>query len=687
MKTEIYVSTTGNDLNDGTKERPFCSIIKARDTVRKMKHSGNIERDGVVVYFREGTYEIGDTVSFTGEDSGEENAPVTYCAYGDEKVKFLGGHKVPFESFKKTTDERILGCIINQKARERVVQINLRELGYHGELPHLTDMEREGEYVPEKDFVQPIKFFIGETPLHVTRYPKNGVMKMKKLLKRCQDTDYWLTRKSSHPQYIPENERNSKDPFIFIPEDNRFLNWPTDSGNGFLLGNWGVGWYQNKVAFTIDRERQTISSKYPILYTIFLGEEYSSFCAINLLCELDSEYDMWVDTNGTMYCILPENTKKKEIFFATVTNTLIRLENGCHNIVFKDIIFGKSGGKSFEAMEGSNNNLLYRCTNFGNSGITLSGKNNGMEKCKSLSGGVELKGGDVERLVPSGNYVENSELLANGSEPAVKILGGVGSRISHCNIHSGDAMLAGIYGIKHIFEYNDVYDGVRKSSDMGAVYGTYIAKGGVCDRGNIFRYNYIHDIDSDSTIQSGVCGIYTDDCSSGNIIQGNIFERINRGEGYGIHLGGSNDTIIDNNIFIELKMAVFFDDRAAWKTVNDPENSIILRNLYKVYHGYFKNKYWKKEFPELYKQFCNCDVSKLGEAWNCKKIHNISVCVGDDSIATSFKNLIIDDNCNVTKDPGFVNSKNGDYRLKPNSEIFKKIKFRQIPVGKIGMKK
>ena len=686
-KTILYISPSGSNSNDGSFDTPFLTIEKARDTLREMKKNGTIGANGAVVYLKEGTYNISDTITFTAEDSGTPSAPITYRAYGDDKVSLIGGMILPYNKFKKTTDTKILSQIIDKKAADRVVELDLRAIGYKGPLPALKDMTREGEYVPEKAWSQPIKMYVGDKLMNIAQYPNEGAgtISIKRLVKMCQNTDYWLTRKSSHPSYIPPEKRDPTDPLIFEPSDNRYKSWAEDSGNGFLYGYFGVAWYKNVVTFTIDKSAGTISSKYPLLYMDSTGEGTSTFVAMNMLCELDADYEFFVDDKGKMYCILPDGAENEEIFFATATDSMIKLDSGCSNLIFRGLDFDKSAGKSFETKANSSNIVLYDCANANNGGIMINGKNNGMKYCRSYTGGVTITGGDVEKLVSAGNYAENCDLIANGTSPAINISGGVGNRISYCDIHDGDAILAGVYGIKHIFEYNNVHDGVRDSSDAGAVYGTLMSKGGVCDRGNIFRYNYIHDINSTSTIQAGVSGIYTDDCSSGSLIVGNIFEKINNGDGRGIHLAGSNDTIIDNNIFTDMKMAVLFDDRQSWATVNDPENSIILSNIYKTYKGYFENEYWRAEFPELYAQFHNLDKSKLGEAWNCRKTNNISVRVGEDKIANSFKNLVIKDNYSTSSDPGFVDAANGNYMLKEDSPVFDKIDFKQIPATRIGM--
>ncbi|MCQ2477470.1 MAG: hypothetical protein MJ125_06540 [Clostridia bacterium] len=84
---DFYVSPDGNDENDGSFDSPFATVERARDAVRSIDKTG---LDGITVAIKAGDYRI-LSLEFTAEDSGTENCPVTYCAYGDGEVIFNGG--------------------------------------------------------------------------------------------------------------------------------------------------------------------------------------------------------------------------------------------------------------------------------------------------------------------------------------------------------------------------------------------------------------------------------------------------------------------------------------------------------------------------------------------------------------------------------------------------------------------
>ncbi len=78
-QTKLYISKNGRDSNSGSLEKPFASISKARNEVRKIKGP-------VVVYVREGVYYLREPVIFSSEDSRQPTAQVIYKAYPGENV-------------------------------------------------------------------------------------------------------------------------------------------------------------------------------------------------------------------------------------------------------------------------------------------------------------------------------------------------------------------------------------------------------------------------------------------------------------------------------------------------------------------------------------------------------------------------------------------------------------------------
>ncbi len=90
--TKFYVALTGNDSNDGSKERPFASLETAQKAVRLAKKNGN--QNPIEIIVRGGVYFLPHTIEFTSEDSGTKSAPITWKAATGEKVVISGGRRI-----------------------------------------------------------------------------------------------------------------------------------------------------------------------------------------------------------------------------------------------------------------------------------------------------------------------------------------------------------------------------------------------------------------------------------------------------------------------------------------------------------------------------------------------------------------------------------------------------------------
>ena len=84
----FVVAPAGADSNPGTYERPFATLARARDAVRKMKDTAAAP---IRVVVRAGTYYLPDPLVFGAADSGTEKAPVIYAAYPGEIATLSGG--------------------------------------------------------------------------------------------------------------------------------------------------------------------------------------------------------------------------------------------------------------------------------------------------------------------------------------------------------------------------------------------------------------------------------------------------------------------------------------------------------------------------------------------------------------------------------------------------------------------
>lgn len=97
---EFYVAPNGSDAAKGTLEAPFKTAARAQQAVREVNQN---MRGDIKVYFREGTYYLPETLSFTEADSGTNGYYVSYEAYHDEAVTISGGREI--SGWQKLSDD------------------------------------------------------------------------------------------------------------------------------------------------------------------------------------------------------------------------------------------------------------------------------------------------------------------------------------------------------------------------------------------------------------------------------------------------------------------------------------------------------------------------------------------------------------------------------------------------------
>jgi len=88
---DFYVSPSGDDASPGTQAKPFRTLERARDAVRKV--NGKMTKD-IIVHIADGKYAITKTLEFGPEDSGSNGHKVIYQAVNPRKVQISGEKKI-----------------------------------------------------------------------------------------------------------------------------------------------------------------------------------------------------------------------------------------------------------------------------------------------------------------------------------------------------------------------------------------------------------------------------------------------------------------------------------------------------------------------------------------------------------------------------------------------------------------
>lgn len=144
----FYVAPGGSDTNDGSEAAPFKTITAAQKAVRAI--NGTMTGD-IVVYLREGTYSLTNTVNFTEADGGKDGHYVRYKAYPGENPLITGGIPVTGWSIH---DEK------NNIWKAEGVETNFRQLYVNGTkasracFPNMVAAPEKGVGGMDHDFVR-----------------------------------------------------------------------------------------------------------------------------------------------------------------------------------------------------------------------------------------------------------------------------------------------------------------------------------------------------------------------------------------------------------------------------------------------------------------------------------------------------------------------------------------------------
>ncbi len=659
-QTVYYVSPSGKDGNVGTKDKPFASLIKARNAIRKLGD----KKSGATVIIRGGTYNFTEPFELTEQDGGSKDKPVTYKAAEGESVVFTGGLSLLSASFKPITDEVTLSRI-SPELRGKLVSLDLSSLNLnHNKI--LPDLYNDDGGI--------LGLFIDGERMPLSRYPNKGYMAMKKVLinggGQEAKNDDWANFYAAGSK-----EKRPPRPGVFEYRDNRAAKWMSKLDRGvWLKGYWRIPWENECVRVAaIDTAARTITLKKPVpggignKYTRPEGNGREQYWLLNLLEEIDTPGEWAIDyTDNKLYFYPPKQLKNSKIAIGDSKGAVIAMNNAS-NIEIKGITIEQSVNEGITIIGGSNN-LIAGCTirNVNKYAIKIDGgSRNTVQSCDLYNlgeGGVWLSGGNenVEPRIAAGhrvvnNHIYNFSQLVHIYTPAVNagFTGGgggghhtcVGNYVAHNLIH--DTPHGGIiYGSwDNVFEYNEIFRMCTVSNDLGAFYSydLYTRSGN-----NTFAYNFIHNSDDGD-------GIYFDHDHFNMHVYGNVLALNSR--------GGKRGT---GFLFKHGEMA-----KTSYGL--DCYNNIAINCGYgfEFVTSEAATNNWKDNFT------VNCRVP-----FGYKYVRSNGKEEKQDSTVANGKNVA------YNTDPGFEDFSKMNFRLKPDAQVFKDLpNFKPIPMDKIGLYK
>jgi hypothetical protein len=647
LATTLFVATNGNDTNPGTQEKPFSTLERARDEIRRIKAAGPLPVGGISVEVQGGVYELARPIELKDQDSGSDNAPVVYRARRGEVVRIVGGRTVT--GWQPVTTPAILRRL-DPAAQGKVFQADLKALG----ITDLQGIGNAGVYQSDPG----LELFFHDQPMTLARYPNTGYLHIADVL------DAKGIVKSGQAQSTEGK---------FVCNDPRLARWVDERGI-WLHGFWVWDWADQRIPLgMVDPIAQSLSlaSQPGRSYEIRKGQW---FYAENALPELDSPGEWYLDRETSILYFWPPAELSMGQTVVSIVRDAFQLNNVSH-LSFRGLLI-EAGRGSALVIKGGSNVRVVGCTirNMGNWGVRVyGGAKHGVVGCdiyQTGQGGIHLEGGDRKILTPAGHYADNNHVHHTARWDPVYQQGitafGVGNRVTHNLIDHVPHVAIGFTGNEQIIEYNEIHDAVFQSNDAGAIY-TSPPDETWSMRGHRIRFNYLHHILGFH--DKGCFGVYLDDCFSSADISCNVFYRV----ATAILIGGGRDNTMTNNMFIKCDRAFSIDARGlGWaKGVGDFATKELISLNY-------KQPPWSTRYPELLHILEDEPLVPKGN------VVARSICWGGKWGSTEPKALpyvVFKDNL-LDTDPQFRDAPT--FELQDDSPAFK-LGFQRIPFEKIGL--
>ena len=560
---DFHVAPNGSDAADGSLEKPFASLEKARDAVRATKQSSPI-----TVWLRGGDYVRTNALVLAATDSGSAGAPVIWRAYRDESPRLLGGRVL--KGFQPVKDEALLSRL-DPAARAHILQLDLRAKG----LTNFGEMRSRGFGRPTTP--AHCELFFARRPMPLARWPNEGAW----------EKIAGFPTNSGNGDGHGGSIGNLPDGFTYSGDRPR--RWK-ETSDLWVHGFWSWAWANSyERVGSLDLDKRLVKTSPPHgLYGFRAGQRFSW---LNVLEELDQPGEWFLDRHrALLYFWPPAPIDSGETLLSMLDEPLIKITDARH-ITIQGLTLEATRGNAVEITGGAENRVVgCLLRNLGNLGVVISGgTNHGVASCDLFDtgdGGVSLSGGDRQTLTPGGHFVENCHFQRQARwtkcyAPCV-LLSGVGLRVSHNLMHDHPHCAILFTGNDHLIEYNDIHHIALETGDVGAIY----TGRDYTFRGNRIRHNFIHETGG---VGMGSMGVYMDDCVSGTEIYGNILYKVH----WAVFIGGGRDHRVENNLFVDCDPAIRVDGRGldsspVWR---DMVNEFMRKQLTAVPAALYRDRY------------------------------------------------------------------------------------------------
>lgn len=689
---EIFVSPKGKKNNPGTKESPLSSIEDAKNKIQRMKKNGLTGE--VVIWIRDGRYEIESPIVFNCFDSGNDNLSITYRAWPGEKPVISGG-KILQGTWEKHKGD--IWALDMPAVRDQ--QWWFRQLFKNGTRQTRSRYPNDGQWLtvkktdPAGEFNDPVRVHLEEKlPFgSLARKESEAVMFnlwsiSRAIIAASNDSLIhtrtplgWIGHGATSIQ--PGRKLYLEHGYDFIDQPSE---WYLDRDEFVLYYMAQEGENPNDSEWIAPFAKQLVRlqgrSDEPIRNLKFKGITF--------------EHAAWQLPIAGYSGIQAGYYGSKYVSQATYSPLMAILCEYTDQCTFEDITLAHTGTSGIGLGAGCNNTLINGSTldDIGGTGILVGWRRIANEPPRRWFENDWADSLDV----PKNNKVTNNELSNCGeihlSSTAIMTAFTEDTLIAHNEIYDMPHIGITVGFIwnddptsqkRTIVEYNHIHHCMKRLIDGAAVYTLGYQPG------TVVRNNYIHDILNGH-------GLYTDEGSAHILFENNIIYRTGL-RGFNQNYGHHN--IVRNNMFIypclnaDAEMWGDFEDANFMLYPRYLQTSVVTRN-----RGDFDvdGSFIIERNIMLFNkgQYFNTNNA---QGTNTFKIDNNVIWntygnIGSDT-STYFEGNNLSkwqqrghDRNSILADPMFVNLKVDNFRLQKDSPAFK-LGFKPIDISKVGPKK
>ena len=554
---EFYVSVDGSDSHAGTKERPFATLERARDEVRKI--NGDMTGD-IIVHIGTGRFTLTDTLVFDERDGATNGYSIRYVADGDGPAEISGGAQINgwtlFDREKNIYCAKVPeGTLFRQLYADGVKLTRARtKIDGSTRIVGASRFKADGTMIPEwynnwseetleqadygEIYLKAEEFpgfeNLEKVELHVlTAWVKN-VLRVKSASEkdgivtvRIQDEEGRPVFNRMHPN-IDGYFRNDDKQFVYYIE------------NAFELIDENGEWYLDESTSTVylkADETRDISKKdvvYPRLETLVKIGSSNGEKIRNLSFEgINFSYSNWtlpceqglVDVQAEMYanyCIFATNDVGvlRPPAAVTVADT--------ENFMLKNCGISNTGSTGLDLLKGTKNSLIRDNVISGTSGNGIMIGSFCVDENTDMH---EVYNPENKSEICEGDWIVNNRISGIGTDyqGAVAIGAGYPKDILIANNEIFNAPYSGIsvgFGWSdkescmsgNRILNNEIYNTSRVLCDAGGIYTLSVQPG------SEMSGNYIHDITLAEWADYGTAGIYMDEQTAGYTVKNNVIE-------------------------------------------------------------------------------------------------------------------------------------------------------------------